>query len=68
MLQSLSGITANVRSVVFRMKNNHLLVYNPVAPTDEFLRQLDALDHDGVSHILLGVTHIREVSRTSSSA
>ena len=33
--QALSGITANVRSVVFRMRDNHLLVYNPVAPTDE---------------------------------
>ena len=29
--QQLSGITANVRSVVFRMKDNHLLVYNPVS-------------------------------------
>ena len=54
--QKLSGITANVRSVVFRMRDNHLLVYNPVAPTDEFLRQLDALDHAGISHILLGAT------------
>ena len=54
--QKLSGITANVRSVVFRMRDNHLLVYNPVAPTDEFLRQLDSLGHDGVSHILLGAT------------
>jgi hypothetical protein len=54
--QSLAGITANVRSVVFRMRDNHLLVYNPVAPTDEFLAQLDALDHKGVSHILLGAT------------
>ena len=33
--QALSGITANVRSVVFRMRDDHLLVYNPVAPTDE---------------------------------
>ena len=31
--QKLSGITANVRAVVFRMNDNHLLVYNPVAPT-----------------------------------
>ena len=54
--QKLSGITANVRSVVFRMRDNHLLVYNPVAPTDEFLRQLDALDHAGISHIMLGAT------------
>ena len=54
--QSLSGITANVRSLVFRMRNNHLLVYNPVAPTEEFLQQIDALQHDGVSHILLGAT------------
>ncbi len=52
----LSGISANVRSTVFRMRDNHLLVYNPVAPTDEFLAQLAALDHDGVSHILLGAT------------
>jgi len=54
--QMLSGITANVRSVVFRMKDNHLLVYNPVAPTDEFLQQLDALQSDGVSHVMLGAT------------
>ena len=54
--QSLSGITANVRSVVFRMADNHLLVYNPVAPTEEFLGMLDGLGHDGVSHILLGAT------------
>lgn len=52
----LSGIEANVRSVVFRMRDNHLLVYNPVAPTEEFLEQLAALEHDGVSHILLGAT------------
>merc|ERR1719247_3071282 len=54
--QQLSGITANVRSVVFRMSDNHLLVYNPVAPTDEFLQQLAELKSDGVSHILLGAT------------
>jgi hypothetical protein len=52
----LSGITANVRSTVFRTRDNHLVVYNPVAPTKEFLKQLDALDHKGVSHILLGAT------------
>ena len=52
----LSGISANVRSTVFRMRDNHLLVYNPVAPTEEFLRQLDGLKSDGVSHILLGAT------------
>ena len=38
------------------MSDNHLLVYNPVAPTEEFLRQLDGLGSDGVSHILLGAT------------
>merc|ERR1719247_3761166 len=54
--QQLSGITANVRSVVFRMKDNHLLVYNPVAPTEEFMQQLASLNHDGVSHIMLGAT------------
>ena len=54
--QKLSGITANVRAVAFRMKDNHLLVYNPVAPTEEFLQQLDALKSDGVSHIMLGAT------------
>lgn len=54
--QSLSGITANVRSVVFRMRDNTLLVYNPVAPTEEFMRQLAALNHNGVSHIMLGAT------------
>ena len=54
--QMLSGITANVRAVVFRMKDNHLLVYNPVAPTEEFLQQLDELKSDGVSHIMLGAT------------
>ena len=52
----LSGISANVRSTVFRMRDGHLLVYNPVAPTEEFLAQLAALDHKGVSHILLGAT------------
>ena len=40
----LSGISANVRCTVFRMRDNHLLVYNPVAPTDEFLAQLKALE------------------------
>jgi len=54
--QSLSGITANVRSTVFRMRDNHLLVYNPLAPTEEYLRQIDGLNHYGVSHILLGAT------------
>ena len=29
------GDHANQRSVVFRMRDNHLLVYNPVAPTKE---------------------------------
>merc|ERR1719327_988628 len=38
------------------MSDNHLLVYNPVAPTDEFLQQLAELKSDGVSHILLGAT------------
>ena len=38
------------------MADNHLLVYNPVAPTEEFLGMLDGLGHDGVSHILLGAT------------
>lgn len=38
------------------MRDNHLLVYNPVAPTDEFMRQLDSLNHAGVAHILLGAT------------
>jgi len=52
----LSGISANIRSTVFRMRDNHLLVYNPVAPTQEFLQQLEALHSDGVSHILLGAT------------
>ena len=54
--QTLAGITANSRCVVFRMRDNHLLVYNPIAPTAEFLAQLDGLKHDGVSHILLGAT------------
>merc|ERR1719171_1446042 len=54
--QMLSGITANVRAVVFRMSDNHLLVYTPVAPTDEFLQQLAELKSDGVSHIMLGAT------------
>jgi hypothetical protein len=36
----LGGIEANVRSLAFRMRDNHLLVYNPVAPTDEFMQQL----------------------------
>merc|ERR1719161_1754657 len=52
----LSGISANVRSTVFRMRDNHLLVYNPVAPTEEFIAQLNALDSKGVAHILLGAT------------
>lgn len=52
----LGGIEANVRSLAFRMRDNHLLVYNPVAPTDEFMQQLASLDHAGVSHILLGAT------------
>jgi hypothetical protein len=52
----LAGITANQRSVVFRMRDNHLLVYNPVAPTKEFLAQLDGLQSKGVAHILLGAT------------
>lgn len=52
----LSGISANVRSTVFRTRDNHLVVYNPVGPTDEFLQQLAGLNHDGVSHILLGAT------------
>ena len=52
----LSGISANVRSTVFRTKDNHLVVYNPVAPTEEFLSELKALNSEGVSHVLLGAT------------
>lgn len=52
----LSGIQANQRCTVFRMRDNHLLVYDPIAPTDEFIKQLEALNSDGVSHILLGAT------------
>ena len=48
------------------MSNNKLLVYNPVAPTDEFLRQLDALNHDGVAHVLLGATAYEVPSHTDS--
>ena len=40
---SLCHMWLQVRAVVFRMNDNHLLVYNPVAPTEEFLQQLDAL-------------------------
>eukprot|EP00747_Dinoflagellata_sp_TGD_P220476 gnl/TRDRNA2_/TRDRNA2_92462_c0_seq1.p1 gnl/TRDRNA2_/TRDRNA2_92462_c0~~gnl/TRDRNA2_/TRDRNA2_92462_c0_seq1.p1 ORF type:complete len:479 (+),score=75.09 gnl/TRDRNA2_/TRDRNA2_92462_c0_seq1:60-1439(+) len=50
------GIAANIRSTVFRMRDNNLLVYNPVAPTEEFLAQLKSLNANGVSHILLGGT------------
>jgi len=53
---TLSDISANVRTTVFRMRNNKLLVYNPVAPTKEFLNELDSLKSDGVAHILLGAT------------
>ena len=41
----LSGISANVRSTVFRTKDNHLVVYNPVAPTEEFLSELEAVSY-----------------------
>lgn len=54
--QDLGGITANVASLVFRMRDNRLLVYNPVAPTEEFLQQLKGLNSGGVAHILLGTT------------
>lgn len=54
--QDLGGITANVASLVFRMRDNRLLVYNPVAPTGEFLQQLKGLNSGGVAHILLGTT------------
>ena len=51
----LSGITANSRCTVFRTANNDLIVYDPVAPTEEFLQQLASLN-GRVTHILLGAT------------
>lgn len=54
--QRLSSITANVRSTVFRLKDNSLLVYNPIAPTDEWISQLSSLGGDRISHIVLGST------------
>ena len=51
----LSGITANSRCTVFRTANNDLIVYDPVAPTEEFLEQLASLN-GRVTHILLGAT------------
>ena len=51
----LSGITANSRCTVFRTANNDLIVYDPVAPTEEFLQQLASLNGK-VTHILLGAT------------
>jgi hypothetical protein len=51
----LSGITANSRCTVFRTANNDLIVYDPVAPTEEFLEQLASLN-GRVAHILLGAT------------
>lgn len=54
--QDLAGITANVRCTVFRTRDNHLVVYNPLAPTEEFLGQIKSLKHKGVAHILLGST------------
>jgi len=53
----LAGITANIRATVFRMRDGQLLVYNPVAPTEEFLAQLAAIPGSkGVAHVLLGAT------------
>ena len=51
----LSGITANSRCTVFRTAQNDLIVYDPVAPTEEFLQQLASLN-GRVTHILLGAT------------
>jgi hypothetical protein len=54
--QDLAGITANVRCTVFRMRDGRLAVYNPLAPTGEFLQQLKSISEKGVAHILLGST------------
>jgi len=51
----LSGITANSRCTVIRTATNELVVYDPVAPTQEFLEQLENLNAP-VKHILLGAT------------
>lgn len=54
--QDLAGITANVRCTAFRMRDGRLAVYNPLAPTGEFLQQLKSVSEKGVAHIMLGST------------
>ena len=48
-----SNVVVNVRMTVTLLSSGALLVYNPIAPTRECLRFLDALDAP-VAHIILG--------------
>ena len=48
------NITVNIRMTVVKLADGGLLVYNPIAPTGECLRELEALGV--VRHIVLGST------------
>ena len=46
------NITVNIRMTVVKLADGGLLVYNPIAPTGECLRELEALGV--VRHVVLG--------------
>jgi len=48
------NITVNIRMTVIKLRDDSLLVYNPIAPTGECLRELERLGP--VRHIVLGST------------
>ena len=48
------NITVNIRMTVIKLSNGDLLVYNPIAPTGECVRELENLGT--VRHIVLGST------------
>lgn len=55
-VQGVVNVNVPVRSVVVRLKEGGLLIYNPVAPTIECLEYVKELEskHGPVKHILLG--------------
>lgn len=59
-------VVVNIRMTVLRLSRGRLLVYAPVAPTDECLRLLAALPGE-VAYIVLPTTAVRRSSRPPSS-
>jgi glyoxylase-like metal-dependent hydrolase (beta-lactamase superfamily II) len=55
-LQGVINVNVPVRQVVVKLTTGGLLVYNPVAPTDELVRAMRELEaaHGPVRHVVLG--------------